>query len=77
MRDLSALNANEMASEMGKTGEDRYPVAIVCSTRVAEALMNLYKAIFDEGSWQDVELEVFSSEDVARSWLSDKLCKRL
>ena len=72
LRDLSAFNANEISTDMGKAGEARYPVAAVCSTRIAEALMNLYKAIFDEGDWQDVDLEIFHSENDARSWLSEK-----
>jgi hypothetical protein len=75
LRDLSALKANEISAEMGKTGEARYPVAVVCSNRIAKALMNLYKAIFDDRSGQDVDLEIFASEGKARSWLSEKAAK--
>ena len=71
LRNLSALTANDVGEEIGRVAETRYPVAVVCSTRVEESLMRLYKAIFDDGAWSDVDIEVFMVEGEARAWLSD------
>lgn len=75
LRNLSALTANDLGEDMGKPSETRYPVAVVCPTRVEESLMRLYKAIFDDGAWNDVDLEVFIAEDKARAWLTSMLSK--
>ena len=75
LRNLSALTANDIAERTDKLLEARYQVAVVCSTRVVESLMRLYKAVFDEGAWTDVDLAVFMAEDEARIWLSGKLDK--